>query len=237
MAPKEGIGGSSGVQLISVRLEVSPGQSAEEIDESARRAAAVLEGGGLILYPTETVYGLGGTGSPESNELIARIKRREGARPLILLTPDLSVLRQYLGGLEWTADAEALARRFWPGPLTLVIRCVDAPLGLTGPDGGVAVRVSPHPVVQAIFRDRRRPITSTSANPSGAEPAGTLGQALALFEGREDLKPVRATILAIDGGPAAGLMPSTVVSCMESPPHLLREGPIGMEVITCALTP
>lgn len=219
-----------------MRLEVSPGQSAEEIDQAARRAAAVLEGDGLILYPTETVYGLGGTGSLESNELIARIKRREGGRPLILLTPDLLTLSQYLEGLEWTADAEALARRFWPGPLTLVIRCAGAAPGLVGPDGGVAVRVSPHPVVQAIFRYRRRPITSTSANPSGTEPARTLGQALALFEERDDLKPFSATIFAIDGGPATDLMPSTVVSCMVSPPRVLREGPIGTEIITGTLT-
>ena len=97
------------------------------------RAAEVLGAGGIVVHPTETVYGIGGDGTDENNELISRIKHRESGRPLILLVPSLKALRDSFPGLEWPPQAEELARRFWPGPLTLVARCPDAPAGLLGP--------------------------------------------------------------------------------------------------------
>lgn len=190
------------------------------------RAVEVLGAGGIVVHPTETVYGIGGDGTDENNELISRIKHRESDRPLILLVPSLKALRDSFPRLEWPPQAEELARRFWPGPLTLVVRCPDAPVGLRGPGGGLAARVTPEPTVDVLLTRWTRPMTSTSANLSGDEPARTLEQALAVFEGRPDLAE-RVPILGLDAGTTEGSAASTIVSFVESPPRLLREGPVG----------
>jgi L-threonylcarbamoyladenylate synthase len=209
-----------------VQVELVPARGAAEVEFAARRAAEVLAAGGLVVHPTETVYGIGGDGSPENNALISRVKRRERAQPLILLAPDLEALRAALPGLEWPAGAEQLARSFWPGPLTLVVRCAGAAAGLVGPGGGVAVRITPDPTVAAILACWRRPMTSTSANLSGREPARTVEQALEVFAGRGDLNEVERPLLAVDAGTTRGAQPSTIVSLVEWPPRLIREGPV-----------
>lgn len=207
-----------------MELELLPGSVPAEVERAARRAAEVLGAGGVVVHPTETVYGIGGDGSVASNELIARIKGRDDVQPLILLIPDLEALRRFLPGLEWPDSAETLARRFWPGPLTLVVRCPGAPPGLAGPGHGVAVRATPNAMVKAILRHWRRPMTSSSANPSGAPPPRTLEEALAVFESKPDLgRPA----LAIDSGPTGAALASTVVSLVGSPARVLREGRIG----------
>jgi L-threonylcarbamoyladenylate synthase len=207
-------------------VETVPAQSPQEVNIAARRAASTLAAGGLVIHPTETVYGIGGDASEGNNQLIARLKQREEDQPLILLTPDLKALRAGWPALEWSDVADTLARQFWPGPLTLIVGCTGALPGLVGAGGGLAVRMSPHPVVVAILRHWGRPMTSTSANLTGSLPAQTLGGALKLFANREDLDDVRVPILAIDAGPSQGASPSTIVSLVEWPPRLLREGPV-----------
>ncbi len=215
-------------------VDVVAAHSSEELENAARRAAAVLGAGGIVLHPTETVYGIGGDGSEENNELIARVKQRQEGQPLILLTPDIETLRASHVGLEWPEAAERLARQFWPGPLTLIVGCTGAPSSLVGVGDGLAVRVSPHPVVTAILRRWRRPMTSTSANLAGSLPAQTLEGAVEIFAKREDLEDLEdlgVPILAVDAGASQGGRPSTIVSLVESPPRLLREGPVTRQEI------
>ncbi len=216
-------------------VELASAGSASQLEEAAKRAAQVLAAGGLIIHPTETVYGLGGEPSPEANRLVSWVKQREPTQPLILLTPDLDSLRGELDGLIWTEEAEILARHFWPGPLTLVIPCTGASAGLAGPGGGVAVRVSPNPTVAAILTHWRRPMTSTSANLSGGRPARSVEQALEMLRERPDLDAVDRTLLAIDAGAVHGRLPSTIVTCVERPPRLLREGPVSRQQIQAVM--
>lgn len=220
----------SGVESVSALDPV--GRSA-----AADRAAAVLAAGGLVIHPTETVYGIGGDGSAENNRRIARLKGRATTRPLIFLIPDLDTLRAALPNLDWPDEAAALARRFWPGPLTLVLRCPDAPKALRGPGDGVAVRITASPVVTAILDRWRRPMTSTSANPSGQAPPTTLAEALARLGPRLEVGARGGTVsvLAIDGGPARAGRPSTIVSFTESTPRLLREGPVSRRELEAVL--
>lgn len=204
-----------------------------EVSSAAEKAAQVLAAMELVIHPTETVYGIGGDATPESNALITRIKGRAGTQPLILLVLDVDAAREFLPALEWSPAARALAARFWPGPLSIVVRCPDAPSGIAGPDGGVALRATPDPVARAILRAWGRPITSSSANLTGQPPPRTARDAARLVEGREDLADV--TVLVVDGGPRGAAPPSTLVSLVGPTPRVLREGPITAGEIARAL--
>lgn len=218
-----------------IRVEIARAFTPEEIEAAASRAAAVLQAGGWVVHPTETVYGIGGDGSAVNNAQIARVKRREAMQPLILLTLALPGLSTLVEGLMLSPEAEVLARQFWPGPLTLILGCRSAPDGLRGQEGGVAVRITPHPVVRAILKQWQAPMTSTSANLAGGNPPATLAEALELFEGRGDLGDISVPVLAIDAGETDGVAPSTIVSCIDSPPRVVREGPISSERISEAI--
>ena len=218
-----------------MEIEVLSAKAPIQLEGAAGRAAEVLAAGGIVVHPTETVYGIGGDGSPKNNELITSIKGRTETEPLILLIPDLATLHHFFPGVEWPRRAEELANRFWPGPLTLVVRCPGAPPGLLGPDGGVAVRVSPHETVKAILRHWHRPMTSSSANLSGEPAPRTLEDALALFSADGALELDRP-LLALDAGPTPTDGASTIISFVESPPRVEREGPIGWEEL-CRVVP
>lgn len=212
-----------------MEIEVVPARNEAERHMVAARAVEVLEAGGIVVHPTETIYGIGGDCSPDNNALISRVKLRGAAQPLLLLTPDLDTLRSAFGELDWPPETETLVEHFWPGPLTVVFHCAEAPKGLVGPGGGIAARVSPDPMVAAIMRRWRRPMTSTSANLAGCESPRTLEQALQVFAGRDDLADVAEPVLAIDAGTTMGSTPSTIVSFVKSPPELLREGLVTRE--------
>jgi L-threonylcarbamoyladenylate synthase len=163
--------------------------------------------GGVILYPTETLYGIGGrAGDVGAAKRIGRIKGR-GLQPLIVLigcTP---------AGLP--PLAAALARVFWPGPVTLIVPANDAyPAEIQGPDGTIALRWSPHPVVQKLVASVG-PLTSTSANPSGGEPL------LALDNHGLEVDEV------VDVGVIAPSAPSTLV---HHSGRILRHGAMAEEV-------
>lgn len=200
---------------------------------AAERAAHVLAAGGLVVHPTETVYGIGGDASARSNALIARVKGREAERGLILLVSSVESARSLLPGLEWTDAAQALAERFWPGPLSIIVPCRDAPAGLAGPGGGVGLRATPDPVARAILAAFGAPITSSSANRTGVPPARTADDAARLFDGREDLGDLHLCV--VDGGPRLETAPSTVVSLVGPRPRVVREGPISAAEIARAL--
>lgn len=197
-------------------IRIVPYRTARDRVGAGPEVASHLEAGGIVAYPTETVYGLGCTLESGGLERLAAFK---GHRPFLLLIPD----RDDTAGLAWTADARRLADAFWPGPLTLALTADPDlyPRQVVGPDGGVAVRVSPHPAIPALLEAAGR-ITSTSANRPGRPPArdedaaAEVAAAVAETSGR---------VLVLDGGRLPEARPSTIVRCGETT-RLVREGAI-----------
>jgi L-threonylcarbamoyladenylate synthase len=175
-----------------------------------------VRAGGLVVYPTETLYAVGGAGlDPEAARRARLAKGRPDAKPLPLIVADAETAR----GLcrSWPAAAEALAGRFWPGPLTLVLPAsTRVPDEVTAGTRTVALRVSGLPLARALSR-AAGPLVSTSANRAGEPPATTCAEALAAVGS--------AVALALDGGACAGA-PSTIVDLSGDRPALLREGAI-----------
>jgi L-threonylcarbamoyladenylate synthase len=192
------------------RLPVSPAAIAD--------AAATLAAGGLVAFPTETVYGLGAAAvDGAAVAALYAAKGRPRFNPLIAHLPDIGAARQY--GL-FDADAERLAAAFWPGPLTLVVPvgtdCRVSLLARAGLDS-VALRVPAHPVAQALLRAFGGPIAAPSANRSGRVSPTTAGHVMADLDGRLDL--------VLDGGPTTVGVESTIVACLgDGPPRMLRPG-------------
>lgn len=167
-------------------------------------AAQALAAGEVVCIPTETTYGL--AADIRSAPGLARLDSIKQARPIdapyALIAPDLEAARAL--ARVWPAAADELARRHWPGPLTLVVPArPDLPASLVGPAGGVGVRVSSHPLAAALARQVGAPITATSANRSSAPPATRVSEARALFGGE--------IAFYLDGGVCDGT-PSTVVA-------------------------
>jgi L-threonylcarbamoyladenylate synthase len=192
-------------------------------DKAIETAARCLAAGGLVAFPTETVYGLGGDAG--NGEAVARLyaaKGRPAFNPLIAHVADTGIARRT--GV-FTDAAEKLAAAFWPGPLTLVLarhpQCRVADLALAGLDT-VAVRVPAHPVAHAQLEAFGGPIVAPSANRSGHVSPTSAAHVLADLRGRIDI--------IIDGGPCSVGVESTIVSCAGQP-TLLRPGGIPREAI------
>ncbi len=185
--------------------------------------------GGLLAYPTETVYGFGGLPTQAVIKKLRALKKREAAKPMLLLVQD----REAVSDLTWTPEAIELAAVFWPGSVTLVLADPGAryPEGVRGADGGVAVRVSPHPLVRDLVSGIAGPILSTSANRSGEAPAldaqGALSAALAAGAGEE--------LWVLDGGALEPSPPSTIIDCSRPEPVVLREGTIPLGRVRCVV--
>lgn len=190
-----------------------------------RKAVGVLESGGVLGHPTDTVYGLGGAVRPEVDRRVAELKGRSLERsPLLRIALDVEVLRAAFPGLEWTEQADRLAARFWPGALTMVL-----------PDGsglGVAVRVEGHPVMRAVLREWKAPMGSTSLNLAGEPAAVAASQARAVLESMPD---VDGPVLLMDTGDLTGPPPSTLVSFLTGTLEFLREGAVSRDAITDCL--
>ncbi len=190
-------------------------------------AAAVLRGGGLVIYPTDTVYGLGALATHDKAvRRLFRVKDRAPDRPLPLLLADAADVAAVAAPVP--PLARRLMQRFWPGGLTLVSR--KSPhfhsLALAG-GATVGVRVPDHPLLRAIIRRAGGPITGTSANLSGLPSPRTLAEALAQIG--------EAVDLAIDGGPCPGGVESTVIDITIEPPCILREGALDRAEVEEAL--
>ncbi|HLU26539.1 MAG TPA: L-threonylcarbamoyladenylate synthase [Longimicrobiales bacterium] len=202
---------------------VLPFRGADDRARNAPRVAEHLHANGLIAYPTETVYGFGCALRPEALARLASLKER--SRPFLILIED----PDQLPDLVWTDAARALAARFWPGPLTLALRAEPGryPEAVVAPDGTVAVRASPHPAVRSILGCLGEPITSTSANRPGRQPAASADEVRGVL--RELGNPPYVWVL--DGGELPPSLPSTIIDCTGDVPRIVRAGAIGRREI------
>ncbi len=192
-------------------------------DEALDRAAALLDAGGVVAHPTSTVYGLGGRPWPDVDARIAAIKRRPPG-PLIRLAASRGALGEALPGARWPETARRLADAFWPGPLTLVLE--------DGSDGGVAVRVDPHPVVRRLLDRAGGLLTSTSLNVTAKAPARTRREVRAVLS---DVGSAAGTLGWLDAGDLAGSAPSTLVRVTGEAVEILREGALSATEVTGVL--
>jgi L-threonylcarbamoyladenylate synthase len=187
-------------------------------DESIAQAIEVLAAGGLIAFPTDTVYGVGARAfdAVAIKRLYAAKERpRDKAIPVLLASADeLPFVAR-----EIPHVAHRLADTFWPGALTLILpRRPILPAILTAGGDGVAVRVPDHLSICALIAESGAPLAATSANLSGLPSPITAQEAAAQLGGRVNL--------ILDGGPCPGGVPSTVLDLTRHPPRLLRAGPV-----------
>lgn len=193
-------------------------------NEQLEIAADRLVQGELVVHPTEAVYGIGGLLDSRPLAALARLKDRR-SQGFVVLAPSLEMVGRRLGSV-----GRALARAFWPGPLTMVVDDPEDrfPPGAKAADGSVALRVPGHPVVQALLSRLDRPITSTSANRPGEPPAATARAA------RRAAHAMGCELFALDAGPLPGGKTSTLVrlpSCAGVAPVVLRHGAVPAEAI------
>lgn len=183
---------------------------------------AHLGQGGLLAYPTETVYGLGSDPTVPALHALARLKGRSPGKPFLLLVSGRVMAEEW--GLVFSPSAQALSEAFWPGPLTLVLAGGEGrlPDELRGKEGGIAVRHTSHRGIARLVAQVTRPLTSTSANRPGGPPAPGPSRLVELFRDEVD----RGELLVLDGGVLGNVPPSTLVDCTGPTPRLIREGAI-----------
>ena len=170
-----------------------------------RRAAKMLRSGGIVAFPTDTVYGLGASVDDElAQKRIYQVKGRPAGMPLILMVAAESQLE---GLVHVDSRAEAMMRKWWPGPLTLVLHAVGG--------GTLGVRIPRHQVALGLLR-HAGPLMTTSANLHGDDPAMTA----------EEAAKLNGVMAVLDGGAAPGGTASSVLDLTGPEPHVLREGAI-----------
>jgi L-threonylcarbamoyladenylate synthase len=209
-------------------MTAEPGTRTLKADSASIEAAArCLSQGGLLAFPTETVYGLGA--DARNGEAIARLYAAKGRPAFNPLIAHVASLEQAHRLAHFDAAADALAAAFWPGPLTLVLpKRQDsgiADLALAGLDS-VAIRVPAHPVAQALLAAFGGPVVAPSANRSGHVSPTSAAHVLSDLRGRIDM--------VIDAGPCAVGVESTIVACLDEP-TLLRPGGLARERIEAVL--
>ncbi|CAA9560947.1 MAG: Threonylcarbamoyl-AMP synthase [uncultured Thermomicrobiales bacterium] len=194
----------------------------EAIEWAAQRLAA----GGVVALPTDTVYGIAASlAHPEALARLFAIKGRPRDNPVPILLASAAALD--LVATDVPAAVRAVAARFWPGPLTVVVPArAGIPDGVLGPDGTVGVRVPNHPVVLPVIEQAGGAIAATSANRTGDPPAQTASEVLAALGNAVDL--------ILDGGVAPGGIASTVVRFTDDGPRLLRRGALAIEDVVAA---
>ena len=208
--------------MAAVRRASDPGAIAE--------AAEILRGGGLVAFPTETVYGLGADATDD--RAVARVfaaKRRPEFNPLIVHVPDIAAARRLV---EWSGGAQVLAERFWPGPLSLVLpRLPDCPVSRLAGAGlpTLAVRVPSGAAARALLEQTGRPVAAPSANPAGAVSPTRAAHVIDALGDAVDL--------VLDDGPCAVGIESTVVDLGGETPALLRPGGLAPEEIEALTGP
>ncbi len=195
--------------------------------ENLSDVAAALRRGEVIVFPTETLYGLGADAlNVAAVEKVFQLKGRDSNQPFPVLVSDRSMLESLVGQI--VPLAEKLMARFWPGPLTLVLPArADIPQPLVNAAGGIGVRISSQPVAQEIVKMLGRPLTATSANPSGQPAAHTVVQAKDYFSGKVEI--------FVDGGELASRTGSTVAEVARNKIKIIRAGEIAKSELEMAL--
>jgi L-threonylcarbamoyladenylate synthase len=196
--------------------------------ESLDRAAALLRGGGVVAFPTETVYGLGANAfDARAVARVFEIKARPAFDPLIVHVSDDAMLERVADDIP--ATARTLIRAFWPGPLTIVLnKRADIPDLVTAGLPTVAVRMPAHPIARALIERAATPLAAPSANPFGYLSPTQAAHVERMLDDRVDC--------IIDGGPTEHGVESTIVM-LEPRPALLRPGAIPIEAIEASIGP
>ncbi len=196
----------------------------DRIDE----AVSLLKSGGVIAFPTETLYGLGADARDEAAiDKIFGIKGRDFKNPILVVIGDGRHLEAFAEIIP--EEAQKLMDRFWPGPLTIVFRAArSVSPKLTAGGGKIGIRLTSHPIAMAISRRLGGPVTATSANLSGSPECSSAAEVLSQLEGKLDG--------VVDGGQTPGGKGSTIVDATVSPIKILREGVIAAALIQDTLS-
>ncbi len=204
-----------------IKTQVLPADAPDAVAAALRE----LQAGRLVIFPTDTVYGVGALAFDDRAVLsLYDAKDRPEEKAIPVLLGDASELTKVTGSLP--KSAQALGSHFWPGPLTLVVpKKADLPTAVSA-TGTVGVRVPDHPFARALLM-AAGPMAVTSANLSGQASPRTLRDVLQQLDGR--------VALIIDGGTTPGGVPSTVVDCTGDEPRILRAGPITLHEIQSIL--
>jgi len=192
-----------------------------------RDAVSVLRGGGVIAFPTSTLYGLGADATnPAAIQRIYLIKSRSPKQPILILIRDKAVLQPFVQKIPPTAAV--LMDALWPGGITLVFKASPkiSP-DLMGDSGKIGIRVPKHPVAAALVSELNGPLTGTSANLSGRPGCADVANLDAEVAGQLDG--------ALDAGPLKGGRGSTVIDVTVEPPQILRQGTISKKHIDSVL--
>jgi L-threonylcarbamoyladenylate synthase len=191
------------------------------------RALAALRAGQPIVFPTETFYGIGVDAmNGLALERLFELKGRDPDKPVALIAADVEMVARLVK--EFSPAARRLAREFWPGPLTIVLPArPELSPALTNRQGGVGIRISPHPIALELTRRLGSPLTATSANRAGEPPAINLEQARAALG--------TAIAVYVDGGTLSGWLPSTVIALEGERIRMLRAGAVAEDKLNQAL--
>ena len=211
--------------MSKIRIESSgkPKKPAEGFQD----VVAALRRGEIIVFPTETLYGLGADAlNSQAVEKVFQLKGRDRNNPIPVLIADRAMLDMLAAAIP--GRAKALMDYFWPGPLTLVLPArSDIPKPLVNANGGIGIRISSQPIATQLVASLQRPLTATSANPSGKEPARTVDEAKGYFSGTIEI--------FIEGGRLESKTGSTIVEVLNSEIKIIREGEITASALAQAI--
>lgn len=195
--------------------------------DAIRRAASAIHDGGVVVYPTSLLYGLGADAlNPDAVDRVFAVKRRAATKPVSVLINS----RRDLAGLaaEIPDAAHLLMERLWPGKVTLVFRAIAGlPDSLTAGTGKIGIRLPFHPAAKKLLEAAGVPVTATSANLSGGPGSASVGDMPEAL--------LRAADLILDAGGLPGGAGSTVIDVTLRPPVILREGAVSASAVSAAL--
>jgi len=194
------------------------------IEQAAQKAALVLKKGGLVLFPTDTIYGLAADATnPKALAKLRELKGREKKKPISIVVPDIASISTYA---VMNDEAKSLAERFLPAALTLVMQATGSIPEELQLNGAIGIRIPNDAFCLALARAFGKPYTATSANKSGRETPASVRDVLMQF-GHE----VNEIALAVDDGDRNAKKPSTVVTTVDGSIYILREGEISRDEI------
>jgi L-threonylcarbamoyladenylate synthase len=195
----------------------------EHPDEAVvTQAANIVRNGGIIVYPTETLYGIGADGrNPAAIRKVQQAKQRRESKPILVIVGSVDILVPLV--LDITPNASLLMNAFWPGPLTMVFSASTAvPSELTLGTGTIGIRIPSNPFCLSLLEKAGVPLTSTSANLSGEQPARRIEQIEKQLSGID---------LFIDAGELPESQASTVIDVTGSSPKILRQGAVSLDCL------